>query len=208
MTPFKADIIAKYMDSDGLVLPTQWGGHPSETGNGLLYMSLYRLICKKLGELEPEEIEAFKETVGECTISPGVYRRGPGKEETAWDDYVGVAAVSRLIGSQHAADIFAAHNYGSNYSWHPGLVSFFKWCAGRDFNIFDRIQIESRLRWDTCQGDANGHMISWIMVQALPESKATRYWLGVMGDKYKTLGAMLGEYFTPNHPFSQLGVGL
>ena len=115
---------AKYMDSDGLLTPTE-NPPPNSTGNGILYTAFMYMTYKQYGFLTDTDKTNYSKTLTACQVNgnPGLYNRAPGKFDLeAPDDYIGLVASSATQWTDlpYATDVL---NYGKSTSY-LGLIHY------------------------------------------------------------------------------------
>ena len=96
---------------------------PDTTGNGLLYASLYYIQLVLNGEARAADFTEFESIIKRCMTQDGFLNRSQSKgsnEQTGRDDYVGVCAAARIMGSRIAWRLVDA----GNRKWFFGLL---KW---------------------------------------------------------------------------------
>lgn len=138
-----------YFDADGLM-----SLKPGERcDNGLLFAAEYYYLLKEKG-LFDEKVDALRaqSAVDSCRIEPGLYNRnrGRGNDTESFDDYVGITALSVLLGNSWGLDICTygdSHGYTfdnvhpkkfSLWAWRQGAdIAFYQLCAGRTPTLWD-----------------------------------------------------------------------
>lgn len=97
---FYQTIQSDYVDDDGMLLPSRntVGSFP-ETGNGLMYISVFRVLLARIQLQNGPYLPAvqqycFDEVIKRCQVQPGLYSRGPNKreEQIGIDDVIGLVA--------------------------------------------------------------------------------------------------------------------
>lgn len=100
-------------ESNGFVSGERTPSHPS--GNSLLFTAeKYIALALERGNGDPvgslEDAYAFSRVLARTELRPGVYARTPEGEpfhadQEGHDDYIGIAAASRILGTDHAREI-------------------------------------------------------------------------------------------------------
>ncbi len=110
LTEIRRDF-ADYTDPSGMISGDAMP--KSASGNGILYTAEMYFILAKNGALAASDRPDFWALIARnCQLLPGLYSRGKGwNDQEGIDDYIGLAAASRLLGTDHARDIL---RYGRN----------------------------------------------------------------------------------------------
>lgn len=235
------DEVGQYRQSDGLVSPEK---NPTldSTGNGILYTSLYFVALVLRGLARKEDLKDFEDTISRCralvyggfnTYFPinGCYNRSGTKldDQNGHDDYIGLALASKLMKTQHAADIL---NHRRLYSglfksvWNnrepgnfttqawfgrmPDVVAHFIWCAGERPNVLRRAYWSITLVTAALFNikDSTSAMLSWCRYMAADDScPMVRLARWVFEARFKKvwpcgMAQVLGVHFRPEHPLS------
>lgn len=227
---FREEVIAHFMDEEGLVSgvrdPGKW-----TSGNGLLYTGIfYTLLCLRR-EVQPGDMERFKKTVNLCYVDrgsqvfPGLLERNDKRPDLqAHDDYHGVVTASALLNTRHVHDVFA-WGYANNWSynnvdpekwtfrtWHgrfPGQVAYYTMAARENPGVFGPCVLASKITTNALAdpADAGGKILVWLMIEGVKGQhalcdEAGRFWYERMRRDYGSLGALFAKYFGPHHPFA------
>lgn len=184
------------------------------------------LNCATLDMLDgclPHDLEyALNRFVNQTAVKVGLYFRYPGANDNSVDNYIALAALSRVL----AMKIF---DYGSRNLWcfdpaYPTKFSFSKWYfrfigfrpfikarAGLGLNIFDAFlfSLSAVFTALSAYGNTSDKCLQVLMNFHMKES----HWLvefgiwsfnQLMRRKYpKGLAELYGIYFGPDHPFTQ-----
>lgn len=206
-------------------------------GNPILYAATFGLIHHKLFKTYPIAPKHSAELYYLSMIEPGVICRGPHKanDPQTHDDYIGLCTLS-LLGNGGAA--LAIYEYGKNHSWCywrsgygfkekfngaffriPGVVQHFKLCAGKDWNLLDRIlwSLGVIANAFASRKDTSGKILTWHQVSAYEISGrnhwlcnlAVRKWKASLLSAYPdAMGGIFRTYFGSNHPFARWALGI
>ncbi len=114
-----AERFAGFVDSDGLVTPTQHSGlTPNGSGNGVLYTSLAMIALVERILASEYDATHYRILMSQCVKEPGLLTRGPHQpDQQAFDDYMGYAAAMCRIDSSSAAKRIV--RYGENNYFRP-----------------------------------------------------------------------------------------
>lgn len=208
------EAIKPYRDCDGLILDKPWAGTPAESGNGLLYLAVYGVLLAR-DRLTLADVSEFERVIKSCEVTNGRFKRSPyltPGDACAWDDYVGIASLCKVAGIPGIANRIAK-NFPVEQRRFPGVPAFYRVCAGESISFMERVLLSGTIYADAYRGNANGHVITWLITEAVAGSsecvdRAIAYWREKMREQYGTVGVLMGQYFTPNHPFSMSEVAI
>jgi len=201
-------------------------------GNGPVYNAHYFSILKMRGELDPvKDREHFLKSIGERTISPGVYNRSFTKlEHNSHDNYIGDARCAQLLAPEIADDIYrhglcndwVYNNTGKTdfvtlfRAWHwrlTGVAQHYKLCANHPVTPFDE--------WAFCIDKiytnfkpfnaTSGRLLDLLKIEAYVDGlyqsdkldSAVNAFANTIESKYPSkLSGVYGGYFGDEHPFA------
>lgn len=219
---FKKEVTEHYMDIDGLVTTdkdptTRWTG-----GNQLLATGIYYLLLVQNAAITIQDKANFSLAIKKCYVGPDVpvLNRNPGRhDDEAVDDYYGVCAAARYLGSPISKEI---KDYGSensyffnninptNHDLHhwfgrfPGFPGFLSLCAGEEASWFQRLLLQMVIR-SGCSGDSGDDIKKWLQVQVATLNAKTyinqiEVWSESFRNTYSSLGMLFMSY-GGSHPF-------
>lgn len=204
------DEIKLYTQPNGLITERTLNPSNDTTGNGLLNLSLYYALLWNRKELLPLDKDEFHRVVKTCACVPSFpvpLNRSPTKigDQTGWDDYIGVALASLLLGDSYAMDIY---EYGKSSGWmfnnvqvgefswsaffgrNPAISAYFMLCGGKDLSYLERLAMQIHI---CCRSsDATSQILAWCMNTALL----------IRGVKVKNfdIDGALKKYLSIEHP--------
>lgn len=204
------DEILQYTQPNGLVSERTINPANDTTGNGLLNLSLYYVALWNRREVLYTDREAFNRVVRSCACSslfPVPLNRSPTKlgDQNGWDDYIGVATASVLLGSDLAHQIYAygkqSHMVFNNVdmgefsfkAWfgrNLGVASHLILCGGRDLSLLENLALRASIRFRS--SDASSQILAWLMNTAM-------VYRGLRSDSFDIKEA-LSQYLHPEHP--------
>lgn len=210
-----------YRDADGLVSPRPTTpGQRNASGNGILYTSEYYIALHLKGLVTTADREEAFRVFGACEmqISPGRFMRTPiHRDECSFDDYVGLAACSHLLGLPFARRL-VAYGKAHGWTWHswfgrqPQFVAHLLWAAGDKPALWRRVWWMLTVLYSAFRPkhDQDARILTWLLVLVAEKHQG---WVGRTICKlwrkrlYKDfpggVGQVLGEYFgNPAHPLS------
>jgi len=224
-----------YLEQYGLVTVYPGGTVDSPgMGNGLLHWGLLVAELAALGQLGASAAVLFRTAADDCQVtipaaSPislaGLFVRHPLKraDRESWDDYVGIAGASYFCGGRHARDIAA---WGEHHHWtydnlnpnaqpwesldkwfwrFPGLVTFFRACAGEPTHCWERIPLFLWMLSNTAfKAQAGDTQIKTFIVLSVMADKRNPffkwlrlYWMRRMRAKFGQPSGAFESYFAP-----------
>lgn len=205
--------IKPYIDENNLVLPHRNNPGSAESGNGLLYTSIYYLLLFVTGKLTKDDVLEFSRRVLDCEVvgRVGLFHRASDKtgEQIGWDDYIAVIALASLIGanvvkisirkqSQKRYWLFLRFCYPNLnpdklrpfkawFGRNPWFVAFAKISLGMWFSFVASGVLSLRLVLSARFGSPSGWHLDWLMVEAL--KKRTMWIDSASAYWWKTTGA-------------------
>lgn len=224
---FKEEVLAHYMDSEGLVTtdrdPGKW-----TTGNGLLYTGIFYSILALSRQADAADVRRFSDAVDPCWVGEheGLLERNDGREDLqAHDDYIGVVAASYLLNTPHASKI---ESYGSkrcfNYNnvkpnefsfrtWQgrfPGLIGFYRAAAKKEQGLIQKLGFSVTITSNalTSKEYYGSKILAWLRIQVIKQQTfdcrdAIEFWERRFRKDYGSLAALLAGYFGEKHVFAR-----
>lgn len=209
----KPEEIGPYLDRNGLVTGVSAAKNVtrSPSGNSVMLTSEWMLI---LHFFYPDMLGPwfeFQRVVDQrLTIDRGIFRRNPvgepfAEDPMSWDDYVGLAAASAVVGNRaYAKEILAAGRQrrfvwgplrlpyyypadgslegGEARAWFgrsPSMIAHLKWCAGEIPNVTERLAWAAGIAFAGSKNPVaqDPWRITYLMIQARRASEEPLSWL-------------------------------
>lgn len=186
------DEIKPYIDENGLVLPKKNSPGSPETGNGLLYTSIYYTFLVKLKQFQKGDELDFARLVLSCQVdtNAGLYHRAPDKteEQIAWDDYIGVISAASIIGCHGLLNMrrqaerrylgvlrFCFPNLNPEklsplkawFGRNPWFTGFAKVCLNMNYTGFAEFFLSLRFLWSGLFINKENIILNWLMANAV-----------------------------------------
>lgn len=194
------------------------------TDNGLLFSATYICLID-----QPElEKEWFDKLLKACQVAPGLFNRYPGDDgKDSWDDLIGVAAASHLLGLPYDLDILS---WGESHKWSwnnqnpliwtgetflgrfPAFIAFLQGSAGKAISPADQFLFSAACIASPFGTDTSGKCLMYLMTRTIygrhfMTDLAIDIWRILMKRKYPGgMRDVYRVYFTdPMHPFHRFG---
>lgn len=223
--------IGPYIDEKGFVTIDKNPG-PNSTGNGFLHLAFLCAVLKdtkQLMQIRLRVLDTVEESEVQDHLGGGLFHINPWKgahDLTSWDEYLGIAALSRMCLFDFA-DAICTH--GELHDWvfdnqkpsnsfitsrafhgrFPGVIPFYKYCARRSLTPMEVIELSVTVLFSCLSDEADGWIKNYIRTQVLKDGNfvfklVSKFWRWRAKKKFGTLGAMVKPYFGETHALSKL----
>lgn len=206
--------LKKWIDEDSLVGASENPGKWS-TGNAILETAtagvIIHILKDKAGNLSEraEVLRILQKGIKGCQLESGIFNKNPGRpDDITHDDLIGAATFSALYDPSIVKKLvefgektgWIMSNTGKVYfnsiarKWH---IVFYKLCAGRKVDIFDKIIFGIYL---LLPSDHSGERLKWLQVEAVGRKSFllelfSFLWKLKIKRKYRYISELLRKYY-------------